>query len=55
MKVLLLGDSHLARLSPYCRLIAPRCEVRSSASRDGDRYVVTVEPVPLYTVIQLTP
>lgn len=29
MKVLLIGDSHLARMAPYTRLIASQCEVRA--------------------------
>ena len=29
MKVLLLGDSHLARMAPYRRLVASQCEIRA--------------------------
>jgi hypothetical protein len=37
-----------------CRALAPGGEPASTMSRTGDAYTITVEQVPLYTVIQLT-
>ena len=37
-----------------CRGVSPGGEVKCSLSRDGERYVVDLERVPLYTVIELT-
>jgi hypothetical protein len=45
----------LAQELTGCRALTPGGEVPSTMSRTGDTYSITVEQVPLYAVIQLTP
>jgi hypothetical protein len=36
-----------------CRAVSPEGEVHCEVSRDGERYVIDLENVPLYTVVEL--